>query len=248
VKKSVLYIRGLLANGLGKSIGKVDIKEIVLNSFGKSMILVFSTLVLSTILGIIKGVFDGYLGHRKGNLRTMGTVVALSIPDVLIVITIQIMVVYMYKYNILTPIMTKEIMRKFILPLVCLSIVPSVYIARITTVVIHEEMRKDYFKAAKAKGLSKYRILILHLLIGVVMKIIDSLSSVVPIIISNLIIVEYFFHYPGVIYMLLKGYQENDQATFIGLSLSLGLMYVVFNTGFAILSFIVNPLKREGIQ
>ncbi len=248
VKKSVLYIRGLLDNGLGKSLGRVDIKDIVMNSFGKSMILILSTLILSTILGIIKGVFDGYRDHRKGSLRTMGTVAALSIPDVLIVIIIQIMAVYMYKYNILTPIMTKEIMRKFILPLICLSVVPSVYIARITTVVIHEEMRKDYFKAAKAKGLSKYRILIGHLLIGVVMKVIDSLSSVVPIIISNLIIVEYFFHYPGVIYMLLKGYQENDQGTFIGLSLSLGLMYIVFNTGFAALSFIINPLKREGIQ
>ncbi|MBB6215780.1 ABC-type dipeptide/oligopeptide/nickel transport system permease component [Anaerosolibacter carboniphilus] len=248
VKKSVLYMRGLFANGFGKSAGKVDIMEIVLNSFGKSMMLILSTLILSTIIGVVKGILDGYRDTKNGMLRTMGTLAALSIPDVLIVIAIQIMVAYMYKHNILTPLMTKELMRKFILPMICLSVVPSVYISRITTVVLHEEMKKSYVKAARAKGLSRYKVLVQHLLIGVIMKVIDSLSSVIPIIISNLIIVEYFFHYPGVIYMLLKVYQENDQATFLGLSLSLGLMYVVFNIGFTVLSFIVNPLKREGIQ
>jgi ABC-type dipeptide/oligopeptide/nickel transport system permease component len=248
VKKSIFYIRNLLSDGFGKSIGQQDIMKIILNSFSKSMILIISTLIFSTIIGVVKGILDGYRNQNNDSLRTMGTLVALSIPDVLIVIGVQLLVVFMYKYNILVPIMTKEITRKFILPLVCLSVVPSVYLARITTIVIHEEMRKGYVKAARAKGLSKNKILTLHLLIGVAMKVIDSLSSVVPIIISNLIIVEYFFHYPGVIHMLLKAYQESDQATFIGLSLSLGMMYVVFNGGFALLAFMVNPLKREGIQ
>ncbi|MDF2546407.1 MAG: hypothetical protein K0R93_1305 [Anaerosolibacter sp.] len=248
VKKSILYIRNLLSNGFGKSIGQQDIMKIVVNSFSKSMVLIASTLIFSTIIGIIKGILDGYRNQNNDSLRTMGTLVALSIPDVLIVIGVQLLVVFMYKYNILVPVMTKEITRKFVLPLICLSVVPSVYMARITTIVIHEEMRKGYVKAARAKGLSKNKILTLHLLIGVTMKVIDSLSSVVPIIISNLIVVEYFFHYPGVIYMLLKAYQESDQATFIGLSLSLGIMYVVLNAGFALLAFMVNPLKREGIQ
>ncbi|MFT9497657.1 M28 family peptidase [Anaerosolibacter sp.] len=248
VKKSVLYLRNLLTDGFGRSAGNQDIMKVVLKSFEKSIILILFTLVFSTIVGIMKGIFDGYRSGKKDTLRTMGTLVALSLPDVLIVIMVHILAVLMYKYNILTPIITQEITRKLVLPLICLSVVPTVYISRITTVVIHEEMRKGYVKAAKAKGLSKNKILTLHLLIGIVMKIIDSLSSVVPIIISNLIVVEYFFFYPGVIYMLLKAYQESDQATFIGLSLSLGFMYVIFNTGFALLAFMLNPLKREGIQ
>ncbi|AOT70418.1 M28 family peptidase [Geosporobacter ferrireducens] len=246
VQKSIVYIRNLSTEGLGKSLRNISVLEIIQTSFFKSMKLILSTLSFSIIIGMMKGILDGYRDKGKENLHSLGTIGALSIPDVLVVMIVQILIVWMHQHQILEPIMATETMRKFFIPLICLSVVPSVYISRITAVALQDEMKKDYVKAAKAKGLSRNKILISHLLIGAAMKVVDSLVSVIPILISNLILVEYFFHYPGVIYMLLKAYQEQDTATFIGLSLALGSMYALFNLIFKLIAYWVNPLKREG--
>ncbi|SHJ41508.1 ABC-type dipeptide/oligopeptide/nickel transport system, permease component [Geosporobacter subterraneus DSM 17957] len=245
-QKSILYIRDLLTGGLGKSLRNISVLRIIQTSFFKSMKLILSTLCLSVVIGMVKGILDGYRDKEKGSLRALGTIGALSVPDVLVVMIVQILMVWMHKQQILEPIMVTETMRKFVIPLICLSVVPSVYISRITAVALQEEMKKDYVKAAKARGLSRNKILISHLLIGAVMKVIDSLVSVIPILLSNLILVEYVFHYPGVIYMLLKAYQEQDATTFIGLAFALGGMYVLFSLAFKVIAYGINPLKREG--
>jgi len=245
VKKSILYIRHLLTGGLGTSIRNIKVWDIVIVSFKRSSQLIIVSIVLSTIFGMIKGVLDGYNEKGRSGVRGFGTLLLLSLPDVLIVLIAQIMMIYLYKHNILSGYVDKPFVQKFLVPLGCLSIVPFVYVSRITTVAVQDEKKKYYIKAAKAKGLSDFKIICSHITIGVIIKLIDSLSSLTTIIISNLIIVEYLFHYPGIIYMLLKAYKESDITTFIGLSISLGVMYVLFIAIFIMLSKIINPMKRE---
>ncbi|WP_432402402.1 ABC transporter permease subunit [Wukongibacter sp. M2B1] len=129
-----------------------------------------------------------------------------------------------------------------------LSIIPTVYISRITFIVVQEEIKKAYILTAKSKGVSKSDIFIKHIFPGVVFKVMDSMPTLITIIISNLIVVEYLLNYKGILYNLYRFYEVHDVTSFIGFSLALGLIYIAFVILSRLISKLINPIKREGVS
>lgn len=245
VKESILYIRNFFLNGFGTTSNNIEVIDILLTSLWRSVKLISMTLVISFVLGIFKGIFDSYRDERKSGLRTVGTLVALSLPDVLIVLCSMMLTIYVANNDVLAKLVDPSNLRGFIMPLLSISIIPIVYISRITLIFIREELAKGYITAAKAKGMSKLRIYINHVFSGVAFKVIDSIPTLMTIIISNLIIVEYLFNYKGIAFNLYRFYKADDITSFIGLSLALGGMYVVFILLSRTISKALNPMKRE---
>lgn len=248
IKKSFLYMRNLVLNGFGTTNNHAEVLDIVFAAMGKSLKLIFAAVIISLTIGVFKGIFDSYRGGRKGDLRTVGTLMALSFPDVLIVLCSLLLIIYIANNDIFKLIANPKILRRFIMPLLTLSIIPTVYISRITFIAIQEDIKKGYISGAKAKGLSKFNIYIKHVLSSVILKVVDSIPSLVTIIISNLIIVEYLFNYQGIVYNLYRFYKQNDMTSFIGLSLALGFIYVIFIVIAKIIAKLVNPMKRAGVN
>ncbi|WP_432402400.1 M28 family peptidase [Wukongibacter sp. M2B1] len=248
LKKSVLYIRNLVLNGMGTTENHVEIIKIVYVSMGRSMKLILTTIIISLAFGVLKGMFDSYRGGRKGELRTLATLMTFSLPDVFIVLCGMLLISYISQNDILSQFVDLKKLRGFIIPLLTLSIIPTVYISRITFIVIQEEMKKGYVAAAKSKGLSKFQVFTKHILIGVIFKVIDSVPTLITIIISNLIVVEYLLNYKGIVFNLYRFYEGHDVTSFIGFSLALGLIYILFITLSKVISKLTNPMKREGVR
>jgi ABC-type dipeptide/oligopeptide/nickel transport system permease component len=143
----------------------------------------------------------------------------------------------------------KDIMplKSFILPLFTLSIIPTIYISRITLITIQEELVKDYIKNEKAKGFSRMKIIFVELMPSIVFKIIDTMPAIMTMLLSNMIIVEYLFNYQGILYFLIYLYNRQDVYRFVPLAITLGLIYILFTKGFQLLAKIVNPMKRKGV-
>jgi ABC-type dipeptide/oligopeptide/nickel transport system permease component len=156
----------------------------------------------------------------------------------------ELLLIYLNKHGIFASFISSGNKSLFLVSFICLSIFPTVYISRIASVAVKEERAKEYVKAARAKGLSDREILIKHILISAVIKVVDSLQSVLAIIISNLIIVECLLFYPGIAYSMLSYYKDGDTNTIIGLILSMGVMYVIFMLIFKLMAKLVNPLRR----
>ncbi|HWJ04139.1 MAG TPA: ABC transporter permease subunit, partial [Verrucomicrobiae bacterium] len=108
-----------------------------------------------------------------------------------------------------------------------------------------EELKKDYIRAAKARGLSKLQLVRNHLLRATVLKILATLGPVLTLVISNLIIVEYLTLYPGLVFSLIKFYQQNDTVAFIGFALSLGFIYILLNFLVKLVLKLLSPANRE---
>lgn len=248
LKKSILYIRNLILSGLGTTNNHVAILEIILVSMARSFKLILTTIIISFVFGIFKGMFDSYRGGSKKNLRTVGTLMALSLPDVLIVLCGLLLIMYIGKNDMLKTFIDTKTLRGFVMPLLTLAIIPTVYVSRITFIIIQEEVRKGYISAAKGRGLSKLAIYIKHIFSSVVFKVIDSIPTLMTIIISNLIIVEYLFNYKGVVFNLYRFYVQNDVTSFIGLSLALGLLYVIFILIAKLITKLLNPMKGAGAR
>jgi ABC-type dipeptide/oligopeptide/nickel transport system permease component len=247
IKDSMNYAAGLLKNGLGDSMLGFEVKDIIIQTLSKSMVLISFALIIALVFGILKGIYDGFKERDRTSIGIIGTLAALSLPDVFIVVLAQMLAAYITRIPVINSLPGMETAKNLVLPILCLALIPTVYISRIVSITVKEEMKKEYIKSARARGISSINIIKNHLLIGVVIKVMDSLSSVLTIVVSNLIVIEYLFGYSGIVNNLFMYYKEKDITTFIGLSMALGLMYVALSLLFKLISRVINPLKREGI-
>jgi ABC-type dipeptide/oligopeptide/nickel transport system permease component len=135
-----------------------------------------------------------------------------------------------------------------ILPIVALSVLPACYIARVTAMSIEGCYDKEYVKAALGKGCSNRRILWNHVMRNAVGIIFESLSNITAMIISNMMIVEYMFSYPGITTMLMNSYRNNDNNTTIATIIVIGIIYFILDAMFQFMKTIAfKPLKEDAV-
>ncbi len=169
-----------------------------------------------------------------------------SIPDVLIVMLGLLLYVLIAKnMKFLGDV---SILIEFILPFVTLSILPTIYISRITYITVQEELKLEYVMNAKAKGLSRRHIFTSELLPAVSFRIIDSLPAIMTMLFSNMIIVEYLFNYLGLMNYLIYFYNRRDINGFIVTAVTMGMIYILLTWGIQFLAGLVNPLKKRRVK
>lgn len=236
------FVKGIFTSGTD-SISEVgNNMPILLSSVVKSLLLILFSMVLSIAVGITGGLNSGYRAKRK-SLSSLAPIIGLSIPDVLIILlgwrVITLYGMYLPKLESILPISS------FIMPLLTVSILPMIYISRITFVTVQEETKRDYLRNSKAKGYSKRRIIYSELLPAAMFNIIDTLPTIMTMIIGNLIIVECLYNYLGAAYYLLYFYGRNAYFEFVFLLIALGLIYTVFTWVVQFIAKSANPAKRE---
>lgn len=198
-------------------------KEISLY-LSRSLILIGWGLGLAIGLGLVKGLLDAYFQKNNTGFSTLSSIVLYSIPDVLIAFLSLVSVVYLSKVDWVTRVVDPNTLRLYVMPILSLTIVPIIYISRLVFVALEEEKKKDYVKFLLYKGLNKRQIYLKHFSKVGLIKILDSAKAIVMLIFSNLIVVEYLFNYPGIMYNLIGS--SGEPIKVIILSLSIGLSFV----------------------
>lgn len=241
-KKTVFYLRNMFNPDVHNSYAVGNVFDVIYDSSSKSLKLITSALGLSVLIGICKGLLDG-MKAKKNRVSSLGTIIVFSIPDVLIVLIA--LLGYVFVAVNYPSVYDRIQLQEFILPLITLTIIPSIYISRITFITTQNELDKDYIKHARAIGMTKLRVFTSELFPAVLFTIVDTLPAIMTMLFTNMIIVEYLFNYNGITYYLLYLYNRNDVYRFVPLALSLGLIYNIFTYGISWIAKRINPLKRE---
>jgi len=244
VKKTLLYFQNIFKPS-SVTAGGSNIAGTVSVAALRSLALMLSALAAAVAAGIARGLNEGYRAKRR-NLKSLGTLVVFSIPDVLIVLAG--MLLYIFAAQNLRFLGDVSILRKFILPFVTLTILPAIYISRITYITVQDEIKLEYIMSAKAKGLSRRRIFTSELLPVVAFRIVDSLPAIITMLFSNMIIVEYLFNYLGLMNYLIYFYNRQDINGFIITAATMGGIYLMLTWGIQFLAGFINPLKRRHVK
>jgi ABC-type dipeptide/oligopeptide/nickel transport system permease component len=220
-----------------------SILGVVLSASARSMSLLGAGLALSLVLGLVRGVLESRRRSAGGSLRSFATLVMASVPDVAVVLAgLWLYVVVSRRF----PGFTAAIrLTDFILPLLTLSILPAAYVSRMTRVAIQVELGKDYVTHARAKGYSPLQIYLREILPAVVSASLDSIPTLMTVMLTNLIIVEYLFNYQGIIYYLLYFFRRHDAGSFVALSLAVAGVYIIFVAAARGAAYLLDPLRRK---
>jgi ABC-type dipeptide/oligopeptide/nickel transport system permease component len=156
------------------------------------------------------------------------------------------MVVWMYRHDIhWFRVIASDDLKSLILPFFLLSLIPTNYISRITTVAIEKQQNKKFVMIAKAKGLKRSAILLVHIMKNAVIEVLGAFPSMFIILISCQVLVEYMFAYPGLAYMMFSSGGEEEAV--IGASFLLVSFYYIFVLLVDLTKYGFSPYKKTGV-
>ncbi|WLD93428.1 ABC transporter permease subunit [Alkalihalobacillus sp. AL-G] len=129
-----------------------------------------------------------------------------SLPDLLIIIMCQVIIVWLYKN---TGLLVFEVASMpgepiYIMPIICLSILPMIQYFKVMVSIVENELEKQYVELAKAKGLVQRKILIVHVLRNSMASILNHTKTIIWFMLSNLLILEYIFNIDGIMRFLFE--------------------------------------------
>ncbi|WP_425448511.1 ABC transporter permease subunit [Dethiothermospora halolimnae] len=240
------YYDDLFSGTFGETKHGKNIWKYIKPGVKRTIILLISGLLISIILGIFKGVFDSKKEKEKSsNLKMITSITFLAMPTVFVIIAIQSILIWLFNSKGIKPlpIFGYSGPESYILPIICLSIIPMFYIARIVSLAIDKTYNQDYIKTAMGKGASRLRTLWVHSFRNAIIEISDSFPSIATMLISGLLLVEYMFNFPGATYMMSNNLTREPNIA-IAVAIIIGIIYYVLNIIFKIIKYVVNPKAK----
>lgn len=128
-----------------------------------------------------------------------------SIPDIFYLIFFQILTIVIYVH---THIMLFQFMEWYNqiygLPIIILTIVPTIQLVQYLLLDFNSELREPYFEFAKAKGMGSFRVLIVHVLRNALIAFLRHTNKIFLFSLSNLIMIEVLLSMHGFANFLFK--------------------------------------------
>ena len=128
-----------------------------------------------------------------------------------------------------------------ILPVITLALYPTAHITRLTRSSMLDVLGQDYITTAKAKGVSKVKIIFGHALKNSLIPVITYFGPMLAYIVTGSLVVEKIFAVPGVGRSFVNSIINRDYTLIMGTTIVLASLIVVMNLIGDILYKVVDP-------
>lgn len=133
-----------------------------------------------------------------------------------------------------------------ILPTIILGGFTLALVLRVTRSAIIEEMRKDYIRTARGKGLSERQVIIRHALRNVLIPLVTILGLAFASLLSGAVMTETVFDWPGLGQYIVRAASNLDYPAIQGGTLLIAAIYIVVNMTVDVLYGLLDPRVRHG--
>ena len=132
-----------------------------------------------------------------------------------------------------------------VLPTIALGTIPLAVISRMTRSAMLEVLREDFVRAARAKGLPRWRVIVVHALRNALIPVVTVVGLQVGLLLSGAILTETIFSWPGIGNWLIHGVQSRDYPVVQGGILLVAGIVIAVNLAVDLLYGVVNPRIRH---
>jgi len=256
--------------GLSMSSG-VPINRLLFERVPPTMELAFVALIISTVLGVLAGVISVVVKQRWiDNLVRTTAVLGLSLPvfwvGILLIIVFGVELGWMPTSGRINPRLDYEVITNFmlvdhiitrnwdalgsylkhlILPATAIGLTSTGFVARITRSSMLEQIRSDYIRTARAKGIYESAVIWRHAFPNAVLPIITLQGVQFGSLLGGAVITETVFAYPGLGRLLLEGILDRDYAVVQASVIIVALAYVLMNLIVDLLYVVIDPRVRR---
>lgn len=229
--------------------------KMIFERFPATLEMVFVAMSLSIILGIGFGVYSGAYPKRKSSKILMtSSIIGISLPS----FWIGMMMIYIFGihfkilpvsgrgevgtiFGIETSLATLDGWRHIILPSVTLGLGSIASVMRLTRAGMQENMKQDYIKFAKAKGVKSKNVLYGHALKNTLIPVVTVFGLQLGSLIAFTTITETIFAWPGMGKLIIDSINAADRPIISAYILFVAMMFVCINFVVDILYTFIDP-------
>jgi peptide/nickel transport system permease protein len=128
-----------------------------------------------------------------------------------------------------------------ILPGLCVAILPAVSIGRVLRSSLVTNLRSDYVRTARAKGLREMTVLWRHAVRNSIGAALSMGGLQVGLMFAGVVVIESIFAWPGIGLYTVQSIPRSDFPAIAGVTMLLGAGYVIVNTLVDILQGVADP-------
>ena len=238
------YIWGLLHGDLGENYDGQKVADMLSGRWSVTFQLAATAWIFELTVGIALGVWAGL---RRGKLADTlvlgGTTLAIAVPVFVLGYTAQIL--FGVKWPIFPSAGTDDGWpMSYILPGMVLGSLGLSYVARLTRTSLVENLRADYVRTARAKGLTRVRVVGRHTLRNSLIPVVTYLGIDFGTMMGGAVVTEGIFNLPGVGGQVFNSIQLKEGPVVVGAVTVLVLIFLLVNLVVDLLYGVLDPRIR----
>jgi oligopeptide transport system permease protein len=214
----VIYLKNLLKGDLGVSITYTPrtVNMIIARGFPVSAKLGLISIAISVTIGIVTGIWAALKRSKwQDNFVKVMTTIGITIPS----FVLATLLIYLFAVKLRwLPSYGFRSLRHAILPAFALSFGSIAFLARLTRSSMLDVIRQDYIRTARAKGLSRNKVIYKHALKNALLPIITFLGPMVAALLTGSFIIEKIFSVPGMGGEMVSAIGNRDYMMILGLT------------------------------
>jgi ABC-type dipeptide/oligopeptide/nickel transport system permease component len=206
-----------------------------------------SALALAVAIGVPVGVYAATKRNQIGDRLSMTAMLVLySVPSfVLIPLLVGVDIwLSQHRYPSL-PVANWGTVQQAVLPVLVLSAGTIAYIARLTRTTMVGMLREDFIRTARAKGLTRRRIVLGHALRPALLPVVTFLGPAIAGLVTGTFVVENIFNLPGVGFAAVQSIESRDYPVVQGATIVVAVIVVLMNLVADILYRVLDPRIQE---
>jgi peptide/nickel transport system permease protein len=251
------FMSNVLQGNLGDSfVFQRPVAEKIMERLPHTLLLVGVSLVLSTLVAITVGIVSAL---RKNTwidtLFTFISFISISVPGFFMAIVVVMLFSLklgwfpvggwradMEHFNLV------DRLRHMVLPVGVLVFLMFSSKSRFMRTSMLEQMKSDYIRTARSKGLSEGKVIWKHALRNALLPVVIILTMQLPQLVGGAAFIEMVFAWPGVGGMGLKAVFDRDYPMIMGITLIFSIAIIFSNLLADILHGILDPRVRNEIK
>lgn len=116
---------------------------------------------------------------------------------------------------------------------------------RMTRSAVLEVLGRDHVRAARARGLTRLRIVLHHVVRGALSPIVTVLALHLGALLGGTVLVEFLFNWPGLSGYLVRAVEARDYPEVVGIVLVISILLVILNFAVDLLYAVLDPRVRH---
>jgi oligopeptide transport system permease protein len=237
------YVAGLFQGDFGTDFAGRPVLDLIKRTIPVTATLALVAILFETIIGITAGVMAGI--RRNGffdNVVLVSTTLIVAIP--ILVLAFLTQYVFGLKLGWFPIAGINQGLYSYILPGLVLASGSLAYVARLTRTSMAENLRGDYVRTAKAKGLTPRTVVVRHTLRNSLIPVVTFIGADFGALMGGAVVTESVFNIPGIGQAVFRGIRSQEGAVVVGIVVLLVGVFIFCNLVVDILYAVLDPRIR----
>ncbi len=259
------YLWSLAQGDMGQSIfQRRPVAEIIVERLGATLELAVAAILIAIIIGLILGILAALW---RGSLIDVALMFLAQLGISMPVFWLGVMLVYVFAVSLgLLPAISrgapllpalgsaltgdvaplKSALSHLFLPALSLGLGQAAIISRLVRASILDVMHEDFVRTARAKGLGRARVLLVHVLRNALLPIISVIGLRFGVLLAGAVLTESIFAWPGLGQLVITAVSQRDLPLIQGLLVTFALMFALVNLAVDLIYGLVDPRIELG--